>query len=381
MICFLVNFFICILYFIFFCFSSYLLVLMEEHSIEDRFASIEATLELLLHKLDQRIHNDSLMEQGVLPYQGSSNPTFQEEEELFLAKEQNFTDMERNMKMINLHEQKFPDLDAFQVNTSARLKNVEAQIGHLVQAFEEKFSRTSPSNTLPNPNECIDTPLSNVQKFPILKSVEEGENELEVKNKALLNNLDDEESLLDKLKFEEVSQVMAIENILVKIDTFTFPMDFVTWGIEGDLQNSHILRRPLLSSSQAWIDINKGKLTLLVGEEKAKFNLHQPLPLTEQERAMCRKFCSLLQSKGHKFEKSSLSINVFTSTSHRGDCFEEIVAEPPAIIKGDFEFLSPLQSLKENILELNGYEEEVFSKMNDWSNGSTSTFPMSLDGL
>ena len=104
MICLLVNFFICILYFIFFCFSSYLLVLMEEHSIENRFASIEATLELLLHKLDQRIHNDSLMEQGVLPYQGSSNPTFQEEEELFLAKEQNFTDMEGNKKMINLYE-------------------------------------------------------------------------------------------------------------------------------------------------------------------------------------------------------------------------------------------------------------------------------------
>ena len=87
MICFLVNFFISILYFIFFFFSSYLLVLMEEHSIEDRFASIEAKLELLLHKLDQRIHNDSLMEQGVLPYQVSSNPTFQEEEEMFLAKE------------------------------------------------------------------------------------------------------------------------------------------------------------------------------------------------------------------------------------------------------------------------------------------------------
>ena len=162
---------------------------------------------------------------------------------------------------------------------------------------------TSPSNTFPNPNECIDTPLSSVQKFPILKSVEEGENELEIENKALLNNLDDEESLLDKLKFEEVSQVMAIENIFVKIDTFTFPMDFVTWGIEGD---SHILRRPLLSSSQAWIDINKGELTLLVGEEKAKFNLHQPLPLTEQERAMCRKFCNLLQSKGRKFEQSPL---------------------------------------------------------------------------
>ena len=200
---------------------------MEEHSIEDRFASIEAKLELLLHKLDQRIHNDSLMEQGVLPYQGSSNPTFKKEEELSLVKKQIFIYMEGNKKMINLHEQKFPDLNAFQVNTSARLKNVEAQIGHLVQAFKEKFSRISPSNTLPNPNECIDTPLSSVQKFPILKFVEEGENEMEIEKKALLKNLENEKSLVDKLKFEEESQVVAIENVLVKIDTFTFSMDFV----------------------------------------------------------------------------------------------------------------------------------------------------------
>ena len=261
------------------------------------------------------------------------------------------------------------------------MKNVEAQIGHLVQAFKEKFSRTSPSNTFPNPNECIDTPLSSVHKFPILKFVKEGENEMEIEKKTLLKKLENEKSLVDKLKFEEESQVVAIENVFVKIDTFTFPMDFVAWGIKGDLKNLKILRRPLPSSSQAWIDINKGELTLLVGEEKAKFNIHQPLPLTEQERAMCRKFYSLLQSKGHKFEQSPLSINVFTSTSHRGDCFEEIVAKPPTIIKGDFEFLSPLQSLKKNILELNGYEEEVLSKMNDWSNGSTSTFPMSLAGL
>ena len=86
----------------------------------------------------------------------------------------------------------------------------------------------------------MDTPLSSVQKFPILKFVKEGENELEIEKKAFLNNLENEESLVDKLKFEEESQVMAIENILVRIDIFTFPMDFVTWGIEGDLQNSII---------------------------------------------------------------------------------------------------------------------------------------------
>ena len=74
----------------------------------------------------------------------------------------------------------------------------------------------------------MNAPLNNVQKFPITNYVDEGENKLEIENKALLNNLDGEQSLLDKLKFEEVSQVMAMENILGKIDTFTIPMDFVT---------------------------------------------------------------------------------------------------------------------------------------------------------
>ena len=231
--------------------------------------------------------------------------------------------------------------------STARMKNIEAQIIHLVLAFKEKFSRISPSNTLTNPKEFMDTHLSNVQEFPIL------------------NNLEDEEPKVDDLKVEEESQVMAIENVLVKIDTFTFPMDLVTWGIEGDLQNSYILRRPLPSSSQAWIDIKKGEFTFLAGEEKAKFNLHQPLPLTGQERTMCRKFCSLLPSKGHIFEQSPLSINVFASTSHKGDCFEEIVAKPPAIINRDYEFLSPFQNMEEIILEMNGYKEKVLSKMDD----------------
>ena len=104
--------------------------------------------------------------------------------------------MDENKKMISLHEQEFSDSDAFQVYTSTRLKNVEAQVGHLVEAFKEKFSRTS----LPNPNECMDTSFSSMQKFPILKFVEEGENELEIEKKVLLNNLENEEPLVDKQK-------------------------------------------------------------------------------------------------------------------------------------------------------------------------------------
>ena len=70
-----------------------------------------------------------------------------------------------------------------------------------------------------------------------------------------------------------------------------------------------------------------------MGEEKAKFNLNQPLPLMEQERTMCIKICSLLPSKGHMFEESPFIIDVLAFASRKGDYFEEIVVEPLAIIK------------------------------------------------
>ena len=81
------------------------------------------------------------------------------------------------------------------------------------------------------------------------------------------------------------------------------------------------------------------------------------------------------------FEEPPFLIDVLASTAHKGDYFEEIVAEPLAIIKGDSKFLFTLQNLEETILEQNGYKEEVLSKMDDWPNGNTSTFPMSLAGL
>ena len=53
------------------------------------------------------------MEQGVLPYQGSSNSIFQEKEELSPIKEQILTYMDENKKMVCLHEQEFSNSDAF----------------------------------------------------------------------------------------------------------------------------------------------------------------------------------------------------------------------------------------------------------------------------
>ena len=47
------------------------------------------------------------------------------------------------------------------------------------------------------------------------------------------------------------------------------------------------------------------------------------------------------------FEESPFLIDVLASVTHKGDCFEGIVAKPLAKIKGDFKFLFPFQNLEE----------------------------------
>ena len=59
---------------------------MEEYSSEDGIASIEVKLDFLIHHLNQRIQNDSLMEQEVLPYQGSSTPHFKKKKSCLLLR-------------------------------------------------------------------------------------------------------------------------------------------------------------------------------------------------------------------------------------------------------------------------------------------------------
>ncbi|KAK5835654.1 hypothetical protein PVK06_011348 [Gossypium arboreum] len=58
-----------------------------------------------------------------------------------------------------------------------------------------------------------------------------------------------------------------IEYVLVKIDKFIFPVDFVVLDIEGDNNTPLILGRPFLTTTKTIIDVGTGELTLRVGDE------------------------------------------------------------------------------------------------------------------
>ena len=69
----------------------------------------------------------------------------------------------------------------------------------------------------------------------------------------------------------------VLEDVLVKVGKFIFLLDFVVIKMEEDTQVPLLLGRPFLATIGALIDVQKGELTLRVGDEAVQFNLHKSL--------------------------------------------------------------------------------------------------------
>ncbi|KAJ0546776.1 putative aspartic peptidase domain superfamily [Helianthus annuus] len=63
------------------------------------------------------------------------------------------------------------------------------------------------------------------------------------------------------------------ENLLVKVDNFVYPTDFVILDMEEDTEVPLILGRPFLATAQAVVDMNDGTLTLKYGDKEVKFGV------------------------------------------------------------------------------------------------------------
>ena len=68
-----------------------------------------------------------------------------------------------------------------------------------------------------------------------------------------------------------------LEDVLIKVGKFIFPVNFVVIDIEEDKQVTLLLERPFLAIGAALIDVKKGELTLRVGNEAMHFNLNHCL--------------------------------------------------------------------------------------------------------
>ncbi|XP_021998248.1 uncharacterized protein LOC110895271 [Helianthus annuus] len=64
-----------------------------------------------------------------------------------------------------------------------------------------------------------------------------------------------------------------VENLLVKVDRFVFPVDFVVLDMEADERVPIILGRPFLRTAKAIIDVFDGKISLRAGDEVVTFEI------------------------------------------------------------------------------------------------------------
>ncbi|KAL5555585.1 hypothetical protein UlMin_037821 [Ulmus minor] len=68
-----------------------------------------------------------------------------------------------------------------------------------------------------------------------------------------------------------------IEDVLVKVDKFIFPVDFIVLDYDADLEVPIILGRPFLATGRTLIDVQNGELTMRVQEEHVTFNVFQSM--------------------------------------------------------------------------------------------------------
>ena len=79
----------------------------------------------------------------------------------------------------------------------------------------------------------------------------------------------------------------VLEDVLVKVRKFIFPVDFVIKKMEEDTLVPLLLGIPFLATGAALIDVQKGELTLRVGDELVHFNLNKSLEQPDIDAEIC----------------------------------------------------------------------------------------------
>ena len=116
-------------------------------------------------------------------------------------------------------------------NEESPVTNLENPTGQQAHTLEEQYSRTLPSDLKDEEKiECNFVPLRVEEEIQEPTLVEEKKNEL----------ANEEELLVEKRQVEEHHLQTTIGNVLVGIDRFNFPIDFLTFGMEEDQQASSI---------------------------------------------------------------------------------------------------------------------------------------------
>ncbi|XP_061343768.1 uncharacterized protein LOC133289784 [Gastrolobium bilobum] len=74
-----------------------------------------------------------------------------------------------------------------------------------------------------------------------------------------------------------------VEDLLVKVDKFIFPADFIILDYEADIDVPIILGRSFLATGTAVINVQKGELTMRVHDDEVKFNVIKAMKFHDED--------------------------------------------------------------------------------------------------
>jgi len=69
----------------------------------------------------------------------------------------------------------------------------------------------------------------------------------------------------------------VIEDVLVKVDKFTFPVDFVVMDMKEDEEVPLILGKPFMKTGRIIVDVDKGALQVRTQDEEVTLNIFDGL--------------------------------------------------------------------------------------------------------
>ena len=141
-----------------------------------------------------------------------------------------------------------------------------------------------------------------------------------------------------------------LEYVLVKVGKFIFPVDFFFMQMEEDTQVPLLLGRLFLATGAALIDVQKGELTLRVGNEAVQFNINRSMEHLNVEADSCM----------------AVRNNGLLNDESKSDC---IIQHSINEIEMNFRYL---ESLDYEVLPSNLFNKETVSSINENSQDEVS---------
>ncbi|KAJ4718833.1 DNA-directed DNA polymerase [Melia azedarach] len=120
----------------------------------------------------------------------------------------------------------------------------------------------------------------------------------------------------------------VIEDVLIKVDKFIFPADFIVLDMEEDREIPLILGRSFLATGRTLIDVQQGKLILRVQDEQVEFNETFKEEHPQEPLEACIVHAQSTNAEDERVVECARYLEATLPFIHRKPKFEELIRTP-----------------------------------------------------